>query len=219
MQFKLLIGMMLLALGLASANAIIMDAGINFQNNAFSDTVISSSGNYSFAGAATLSAAVTGSSLTKYAFDNSPAVGDSIQLGFTDNYLVNGAGNDLVVFTIGLAKFSVTLNGLTQTYTSQNTFFPTTIGGTSYPVYAAQINLDDFGAAAGAQFSSILIGMGVLPTLPNNMPVLSVVAALNSAPANQMVPEAGPTISMLGVAIAGLGLLNRKLSKNFRSER
>jgi hypothetical protein len=210
MQSKLLIATVLLAFGLLSAKAITTVAGVNFQDNAFADTVISSSGNYTLAGVVSLSplsAAVTSSSLTKYAFDNSPAAGDYIKLGFTDNYLINGAGNDLAIFTIGGPDdLSVTLNSVTKDYTTANTFFTTLIGGTTYKVYEAQIDLNDFNAVVGAQFSSVLIGMGIGP----NLPALSVVGALNSAPVNQSVPDAGSTISMLGMAFLGLGLLKRK---------
>jgi len=211
MHFKLLIGTVVSAVGLSSASAITTVAGYSFQDNAFADSVLASSGTYTLAGAASLSAAVTGSSLTKYAFSSSTGAaldGANIQLGFTDNYLVNGAGFDLALFEYGTAStFAVTIGGITHNYLTSGTGFTTSIGGPTLQVNVAQINLDDFGAASGAQFSSILIGMGILP----NLPTLGVVGALNSTPVQtQAVPDAGSTLSMLGAALAGLGLLKRK---------
>ena len=208
MQSKLLIGSVLLALGLVSANAITMVAGINFQDNAFADSVISSSGGYTLTGAATLSGAVTGSSLNKYALSDSTR-GASLMLGFTDNFLVNGAGNDLVLFEFGTAStFSVTVLGITHNYLSAATGYTTVFGLTTVGINAAQINLSDFGIADGTQFSSILIGMGVGPSVPS----LSVAGALNTAPVGPAsLPDAGATITMLGMAFVGLGLLKRKL--------
>ena len=206
MHFKLLIGTVVSAVGLSSASAITTFAGYSFQDNAFADSVLASSGAYTWAGAASLSAAVTGSSLTKYAFSSSS--GATLQLGFTDNYLVNGAGFDLALFEYGTTStFAVTIGGITHNYSSVGTGFTTSIGGPTLQVNVAQINLDDFGAASGAQFSSILIGMGILP----NLPTLGVAGALNSAPVQtQAVPDAGSTLSLLGAALVGLGLLKRK---------
>ena len=208
MQFKAIITTAVLSVfGLSVAKGITMVAGVNFQDNAFADSLISSSGTYTLGGAASLSAAVTGSSLSKFA--TSATAGANLQLGFTDNYLVNGSGFDLALFELGTpSTFAVTIGGVTHNYTSAGTGFTTLIGGTTYAVNEAQINLDDFGVASGAQLSTISIGMDVTP----NVPALSVVAALNSAPVtSQMVPDAGSTISMLGLAVVGIGSLRRKL--------
>jgi hypothetical protein len=206
MQSKLMIGSALLALGLTSASAITTVAGVNFQDNAFADSVISSTGSYNLVGAPNLQAAVTGSSLTKFAL--SQVVGSaSIQAGFTDNYLVNGAGYDLALFEFGSqSTFSLTVLGTTINYLTSATGFTTVFSGTTVSINVAMIDLTDFGAAANAQFSSILIGMGVGPSVPS----LSVVGAMNSAPKIQSVPDAGFTAALLGAAFLGLGLIKRK---------
>lgn len=208
---KTLIGGVLLALGLTSASAVTTVAGFNFQDNAFADTVLSSSGTYTLGGAATLQAAVTGSSLTHYAFSFSP--GAYIQVGFTDNYLVNGPGNDLALFEYGAPdSFGVrlTILGVTHTYATVFTGYTGVVDGTTWNVNVAQVNLDDFGVAAGAQLSSIVVGMDIVGG-SGTVPSLGVVGALNSADVTSGVPDAGSTISLLGMAFLGLGALKRKM--------
>jgi len=210
---KTLIGAALLAGGMTSASAITTVAGINFQDNAFADTVLSSSGTYTLGGAATLQNAVTGPSLTKYAFSFSS--GAYIQAGFTDNYLVNGAGNDLALFEFGVPDtfaVSLTVGGVTHTYLSADTGFSSTIGGSSFEVNVAEINLDDFGVGAGAELSSIVIGMDIQGG-GGTVPSLGVIGALNSADLTAAVPDAGSTISLLGMAFLGLGMFKINLLK------
>ena len=208
---KRLIGVGILAIGLTSAKAITSVAGINFQDNAFADSVISSSGTYTLAGAATLQDAVTGSSLTHFAYSFSS--GAYIQAGFTDNYLVNGAGNDLALFEYGTPDsfgVSLTIGGVTHTYLTVATGFSALFGNLSYGINVTQINLDDFGIAAGTQLSSIVIDMDT-ESGTGTVPSLGVIGALNSAATVPSVPDAGSTISLLGMALLGLGALKRKL--------
>ena len=210
---KTLIGAALLAGGMTSASATTTVAGINFQDNAFADTVLSSSGIYTLGGATTLQDAVTGSSLTHYAFSFSP--GAYIQAGFSDNYLVNGLGNDLALFEYGVPDtfaVSVTVGGVTHSYLSVATGFTGVVDGTTWDVNVAEINLDDFGVAAGAELSSIVIGMDTQGS-GGTVPSLGVVGALNSSPVNQSVPDAGSTISLLGMAFLGFGVFRRNLFK------
>lgn len=200
----------MLAGSLGSASAITTVAGINFQDNAFADTVLASSGLYTLGGAATLQAAVTGPALTKYALTRDP--GAYIQLGFTDNYLVNGAGNDLALFEYGAPDIfgvSLTIGGITHTYASVGTGFTGTVDGITYNVNVAEVNLDDFGVAAGAQLTSIVVGMGIDNGV--TVPSLGVAGALNSAPQNGTVPDGGTTISLLGMVCLALGALKRKI--------
>jgi len=207
MHSKLLIGTVFLSLGLSGAGANTIVAGYDFQDSAFADSVISSSGSFTLIGAGTLSAAVTGSGLTKYAFNSPILSGANIQLGFTDNYLVNGTGYDLALFEFGTpSSFAVTIGGKTLNYLSASTGFTSVIGGTTYAINVAKINLDDFGITAGSQLSSVLIGMGIGSSVPS----LSVVGALNSAPAGRAVPDAGSTVSMLGLGFLAFGLLKKK---------
>ena len=220
MHSKLLIGTVFLSLGLSGAGANTIVAGYDFQDSAFADSVISSSGiyaavtssaTYNPASAAQLQAAVTGSSVTKYAIAIPPTggtvAGANIKLGFTDNYLVNGDGNDLALFELGTpSTFAVTIGVTTINYSSVHTFFTTVINGETTPINMVQIDLSLFGVAPNTQLSNILIGMGIGSSVPS----LTVVGALHSAPVNQSVPDAGSTISMLGAAFVGLGLLKRK---------
>ena len=209
-KFKMVITAALLISSVISASAITTVAGISFQDdNAFADTVVSSSGIYALAGAATLPAAVTGSSLGKYAYSFS--TGAYLQMGFTDNYLVNGIGADLALFEIGLPdSFAVTINGTTLDYLSSATGYTGTGVTSGKEINVAEIDLSDFGIALGTQLSSIMIGMDVLGNNGTTEPSLSVAGALNSAPVNQAVPDAGSTISLLGTALLSFGLLKRK---------
>jgi len=110
-ECKTLCVLAMLVVSLPSARAITTVAGINFQDNAFADTVISSSGSYTLVGAGTLASAVTGSGVNKFAYSSS--AGAYIQLGFADNYLVNGTGYDLALFEYGSAStFSLTIGGI-----------------------------------------------------------------------------------------------------------
>ena len=201
---KTLICIVVLAFGLSSAKAIMMVAGLTFQDNAFADIVVASSGTYTLAGAGTLQAAVTGSSLNKYAFSSSP--GAYIQLGFTDNSLVNGNGYDLALFDYGNAStFALSIGGITKYYKSvTDVGYTSVIDGKSYQINVAKINLDDFGIVAGTKIYDIKIYMNC-PT--NGVPTFGAAGALNSG----MVPDAGATVAMLGLAFAGLALLKRKL--------
>ena len=213
-KIKTLVVAVLLVLGVTSVNAITTVAGINFQDNAFADTVISSSGTYTLNGASTLQAAVTGSSLGKDAF--SSLSGAFIQLGFTDNYLVNGSGIDLVLFDIGLPDtFSVTLNGKTFDYGTSSTGMTGTGANAGQEINVAAIDLSDFGIVAGAQLSSIMIGMDISGNSGTTLPSLSVAAALNSAAVTPSVPDAGSTFSLLSATLLFCGLLKRKFQKNF----
>ena len=214
MKFKFLIAAAVLTFGLSSASAITTVAGVNFQdNNAFADTVISSSGTYTLDGATTLQTAVTGSSLGKDA--SSSSTGAFIQLGFTDNYLVNGPGFDLALFDIGLPDtFAVTINGTTIDYLSSSTGNKGTGINANMEINVAAIDLSDFNIPLGTQLSSIKIGMDIKDD-SSGVPTLSVAGALNSAPVTPSVPDAGSTISLLITALLCCGWLKRKFQKNF----
>lgn len=183
-EIRILFVVAFLFVGLSPASATTTVAGIHFQDNAFADTVLASFGTYTL-GAATLQAAVTGAGLDKYAYSSTP--GAYIELGFTDNFLVNGPGNDLALFEFGMPdsfRISLTLGGISHNYLCARTglFGAGPLSGNSVTV--AQVNLDDFGLAPGTQLSSIVVGMDLV-TNNRTTPSLSVVGALNSEP----VPE------------------------------
>jgi len=92
---------------------------------------------------------------------------------------------------------------------SAGTGFTSVINGTTYQINVAEINLDDFSVAVGTQLSSITVGMD---NSANGVPTLGVAGALNSALiSGQSVPDAGASISLLGLAILGLGIFKRKI--------
>lgn len=138
-----------------------------------------------------------------FAFSRSP--GAYVELGFTDNTLVNGAGADLVLFELGVPsifKLSLTINGITRSYASIFT------GSTAanFNLNAAAIDLDDFNVAVGSSLGSIVIGMD---DDSNTLPSLSLVGALNSGRPGSQVPTPG-TLALAGLALLGLGATLRR---------
>ncbi|MDY7012496.1 MAG: hypothetical protein SVX43_02645 [Cyanobacteriota bacterium] len=79
----------------APANAAIIVGGISFDDNAFADSIISANFSGSiFPSGNTLQEALLGSNINSHA-DTSP--GNFFELGFEDNFVLNGPGNDLAV--------------------------------------------------------------------------------------------------------------------------
>ena len=109
--------------GLAHASIVV--GGITFDDNAFADTLISSSGDYTVGGnTSDLTTAVVGSDVDNFAFSFSPST--YLQLGYTDNVIVNGAGDDVALFELGVPdtfKFSLTIGGVTKEYLTADTGF------------------------------------------------------------------------------------------------
>ncbi len=186
-----------------SANAVII-AGENFDDDAFVDTLLSSTGSWSTSGGA-LASVVTDNTFDTWAFSLDSS--GYLQLGFTDNVLVNGAGFDLAIFEIGTADnfgISLTIGGTTNVYNTVDTGLNT--GG--FSVNLAKINLDDFGLAAGAALTEVTVyGNNPPGGTTDNQPTFGLVGALNSRSAAAPAPA---TIMLLGVALAGLGLTRRK---------
>jgi VPDSG-CTERM motif len=195
--------LMSLLLNAAPAHALVV-GGINFDSNAFADTLQSSSGSFSTSGGA-LSSVLTDVDAATYAFSFSP--GAYVQLGFTDNLVVNGAGNDLALFEVGVPdsfRFSLTIGGFTQTYNSVAT--GDTAGG--FSLNLAQVDLSTFGVAAGATIDSIVIGLDI-PASGGTVPSLSLVGAINSRSAG--VPDGGATLGLLASSCLALVGLRRRV--------
>ena len=109
-----------------------------------------------------------------------------MQLGFTDNVIINGPGADLALFELGRPdtfKVSLTMGGTSILYPSQNSGYY--IG--PFLLNIALVNLDDFAIPSGASVSQIVVGLDTLTG--TSVPTLSLAGALNSVappgPSNQ----------------------------------
>ncbi len=184
-------GVLLVAATAASASVSI--GGYTFDDNAFVDSLDASTGNYITSGGP-LATVVTDVDPGTWAgsFDANA----SLTLSFVDNVAVNGAGNDIVLFELGVPDgWNVTINGITLGGLSANTGF--SAGG--FNLNALAIDLSDFGIAANGTVSSLsvtFISGGATTST-------SLVGALNSASVGGAVPEPA-TWAML---IAGFGLV------------
>jgi hypothetical protein len=160
-------------------------AGIQFSYNAFVDTLISSNptssipfaypiepslyvDTFGIAGdAATVEDAVIGDDISTAACNWDED--GYLELGFTDNRLVNGEGYDLVLFELGssIDSFGVALQpgGQLIAYDSAFTGYYTLAAGINgfVQINAAFVDLDDFGVPAGSTIDHFFIG-GLLTT-------------------------------------------------------
>ncbi len=174
-----------------SAQAVTTIGGIDFADNAFADSLISSTGSYTTSGGS-LASVLTDTNPGTYAFSRSR--GASVDLGFTDNGAYNLAGNDLAIFELGIPDtVEVTIGATTLSFLTTNTGF--NAGG--FNLNVAFVDFSDFGVAHGANLTSVLLGLDI--PAATTVPSLSLVGALNVSP----VPEP-ETYAML---LAGLGLI------------
>jgi len=186
-----------------SAQAAVSVGGYNFNNNAFADSLLGSSGSYTTSGGS-LAAVLTDTDPGTYAFSFDQ--GAYVDLGFTDNVVVNGAGNDLVLFELGVPDtFNVTINGVTLTFPTVGTGF--NAGG--FALNAVALNLDAFGLGAGSTINSLRLSFVNNGTVAST----SLVGALNSRDANGGVPEPATWAMM----ITGFGLVGGVLRSRRRS--
>lgn len=193
----------------ANANATIVRGGISFDDNAFADEVIDYSAGINFERqqsgpfdrvSATPEEALLGADLSTSTIDMQSD--ESLTVGFSDNVVVNGAGADLAIFELfGFNEFGeVTINGVTSGVVGVS-LGSIAIPGTGFnnTVNVAQIDLSDFGIAAGGMISSLQVA------ITGATSEYAAFGAMNSAP----VPEAG-ALMMLGMGLLGFTLVARR---------
>jgi hypothetical protein len=132
------------------SNATTELAGITFDDNAFVDTVISY---YLGPGASPDPSGIIGSNLATTVDFFNP--GEYVEVGFTDNFVVNGAGYDLTVFEAGapeLMGVSLTVSSSVITVLSVDTGYTAPPPGGQ--VNVAFIDLSDLGIPMGQRISS-----------------------------------------------------------------
>jgi len=192
----------MLVAGVGVSRADIIVGGINFQNNAFADTLVSSNGTFTTSGG-TLPQVLVGSNPADYAFCfGGPSV-CNVTLAFTDNTILNGAGADLAVFELGTPDpFQLTINGVTRTYSTAST--GSSAGG--FDLNVALVDLADFGVA-----STSLIRASSLDNATTGTTIsYTVFGAINNGPAAVAVPEPSSLILFGTVVVtAGFGLRRR----------
>jgi hypothetical protein len=197
--------------GGASAATIV--AGTTFDDDAFADVLISSSGSIvAIPSTSTLEEVLTDSDLTTYSFFLEASA--YVQMGFTDNVVVNDAGSDIALYELGTTpdsfQVSLTVGGVTRIVDGNYTGFDVTPSGATSPspVNVAMVELSDFGLELGAVVDEIVIG-----AVTDGYPTLAVIGALNSAapPPTTHTPEPGPVaLFFTGSLIVGVAL-RRKL--------
>jgi hypothetical protein len=182
-------------------------AGISFNDNAFVDGLVSFTGVWGIAEGALpgapigLAAQLIGGDASQ-SFANCLVGTCTVDLAFTDNLMINGAGADFAIFELGAPdNVTITINGVTQHYLTSFT-------GYNYPnpgcpncqnnINVAQINLDDFGVASLGLVSEFTATAQYLDQFD---PSYTVFAALHSEPIVS-TPEPNSLV-LLTVGLAG----------------
>ncbi len=165
---------------------------------AFADSITSLSGSISASGAA-LPTAVIDASVDTYV--TATTIGSTLGLGFISGTLVNGTGNDLVLFGVGTTDdaFDLTIAGITQSLIATDSGFLTPNG---FRLNAVAVNLDSFSIKSNAIITDILL------TFQDTTSEFGLAGALNPPPVVVPVPAA---VWLFGSGLLGLaGVARRK---------
>ena len=194
--------------GATSAHATIILGGIAFEDNAFADSIIDSNPSLVVFNASDLASALLDSDPT----DGVDIVSGNVLLGFTNNTVINGPGNDLAIFEQGVAPenffASLTIAGLS--IPAQRVVVEVVSTGfldsTSEPINVGLLDLSTLGVAPGGILTEI-----ALSTDPSDAVIggadLTAVGALGLA-----IPEPS-TLSVAFVSFFALLRRSRRKSK------
>jgi hypothetical protein len=194
--FKHLLAAALAVLALGAKADTLEIGGLSLDTRGFADTLISSTGSFT-TNAGSVALALTDHLLDTWVQSSTP--GASVVLGFSDNRLVNGPGDDLALFEVGHEAYEysqegfdslwVTINGQTRLYFTTET--TTTVD--DHNVNMTRIDLSHFGLAEGVQIDRVEIGLDY--DTRGSLPQLQLVAAMNSVAAP--VPEPASALLLL----------------------
>lgn len=185
--------------------------GMDFNSDAFADTLLASSGNFWNYNSTGPSDHISGVQLESDITDISAGTwvaGDlgteSLDLRFGQTTVINGAGNDLAVFLVGDGtRIDVSLIDHSATsirYFGVDTGYDVVLGSTSYKLEVALIDLDDFGLSAGELMGDL--------RLENFWFSVSMAASLGSTVTAVPVPAAA---WLFGTGLLGLvGVARRR---------
>ena len=202
---KFLLACSLACASLAASAQSLAIGGLNLDELGFADTLLSAEGSFS-SNAGSVAQALTDHDLSSWVQSSTP--GARVVLGFSNNRVVNGAGDDIALFEVGHEAYEysqegfdsmwVTINGVRRLYFTTET---TTIVD-DHNVNMTRLDLSHFGVAAGASIDRIEIGLDY--DTRGSTPQLQLVAAIHSVAAP--VPEPASWALLL----AGAGLLARR---------
>ncbi len=174
--------------------------GLTFQDNAFADEVINSGGSlttfaFDVPNAGTLPEVLTDTDTATFVIGGTNAF---VELGFVDNLVINGNGNDLAIFEQGgLAdSFLLKINNITL---QVDTSFTGEFASDGREINVGLVDLDDYGILSGGSISSIFLDLEQITDAP---PAISLVGALNS---DSVVPEPSTCVLSL-IGLFGLAL-------------
>ncbi len=198
--------------------------GLDFDDNAFADSLASASDGFSpyFGVATSLEEALVGTNLIDYTFVTSSSSEESnFVISFDDNHIVNGPGADFVIFDLGPIDIHLFANDPAR-YDRWREFISVAVspGGPRrsyqvedsgenagrYSVLIAQIDLDDFGLASGDTVS-------LLQIFPKNSAGadsadITAIGALNSVTVATVPLPAG--LPLLSAGLLTLGAFRRR---------